>query len=290
MTLRTLLALLFMAQPKPPAPMPPAEVQRARSLERQASELQRSGRYLDAEKPLLEAIALWTQYRGADDIEVLNDTMNLAVAYRRHGDAARAVPLLERASQGLAACKDADAPELRRRAMNNLAMAYQYADRRAEARKTWESLLEQLGSAPSEERARVLDNLASLLREMGDLSHAEAYARRGYEDWRKLRGDEDVDTAVSLSVLGALESSTGRYKEARSHLEESLRITEKLRGPEHPEVAGVLEVKTGHPQAARADYERSLAISRPRLDAGHSQITDALEGLRALDAGRDAGR
>jgi tetratricopeptide (TPR) repeat protein len=162
--------------------MPPAETERARSFERQASELQRSGRYLDAEKPLLAAIALWTKYRGADDIEVLNDTMNLAVAYRRHGDAARAVPLLERTSQGLAACKDADAPALRRRAMNNLAVAYQHTGRLAEARRTWESLLGLLGSAPSEERARVLDNLASLLREVGDLSRAEAYARRGYED------------------------------------------------------------------------------------------------------------
>jgi hypothetical protein len=82
---------------------------------------------------------------------------------------------------------------------------------------------------------------------------------------------------VSLAVLGALETSKGRYQEARSHLEQSLRITEKLRGREHPEVGGVLnllavlEVKTGHPAAARADHERSLAISRPRLDAGHPQ-------------------
>lgn len=250
---------------------------------------------MDAEKPLLEAIALWTRYRGADDIEVLNDTMNLAVAYRRYGDAERAVPLLERASRGLAACKDPDAPALRRKAMNNLATAYQHAGRPPEARKTWEALVELMGDTPSEERARVFDNLASLLRDLGDLSRAEVYARRGHEDWLKLRGEEDVDTAVSLALLGALETSKGSFKEARRHLEASLRITEKLRGREHPEVGAVLnllavlEVRTGNPGAARADYERSLAISRPLLDAKHHQITEALEGLQALETARDAG-
>ena len=116
--------------------MPAAGVDRARALERQASELQRAGRYLEAEKPLLDAIALWTQYRGANDIEVLNDTMNLAVAYRRHGDAERAVPLLERVSKGLATCSDPDAPELRRKALNNLAAAYRYSNRSKAASRT----------------------------------------------------------------------------------------------------------------------------------------------------------
>ena len=72
------------------------EIAKARDIERQASIAQREGRFADAERLLGEAIAIWTRLRGPDDVEVLNDQMNLAVAYRRWGEAARAVPLLER--------------------------------------------------------------------------------------------------------------------------------------------------------------------------------------------------
>ena len=157
MPLTAIAAILLTATPRPPLAMPKAEVERARQLEQQASELQRAGRYMDAERPLLDAIALWTSYHGPDDIEVLNDTMNLAVAYRRHGATERAVPLLERASKGFATCADPDAPALRRKALNNLAAAYRFANKSQEARSTWEALL--IGPGPQLKNGRVLTTL-----------------------------------------------------------------------------------------------------------------------------------
>ncbi|MCE9667763.1 tetratricopeptide repeat protein [Myxococcus stipitatus] len=222
--------------------------------------------------------------------------MNLAVAYRRHGAPERGIPLLEKAVEGLAACADPDAPELRRKALNNLATAYHYADRLQEARKTYEALLALLDEqSPSEERARVLDNFAALLLDQRDGPGAKAHARKGYAEWLALRGEDDLDTAVSLSTLGAIESAMGEQKEARRHLEQSLRTSEKLLGRDHPNIGAVLnllavvEVRSGNPAAARALYERSLVISRARLSPEHSQIKDALQGLQSLAPAPDAG-
>ena len=67
---------------------PEKDVCRARELEARASELQRSGKYKDAEEPLKAALSIWTKHYGPNHIEVLNDEMNLAVSYRRRGDAA----------------------------------------------------------------------------------------------------------------------------------------------------------------------------------------------------------
>lgn len=116
------------------AAMPPEEVARARELETQARDFQAAGQYSEAEKPLLQAIELWTRHYGPEHIEVLNDEMNLGVSYRRRGEAERGIPLLEHAAEGLKRSSDPDATELYRRALNNLAIAYNASGRREEAR------------------------------------------------------------------------------------------------------------------------------------------------------------
>lgn len=301
MVIATALAVLLMgAAPNPtvPAkPMPKAEQARARRLEQHAANLQSAGRYLDAEKPLKEAIALWTKFRGPDDIEVLNDTMNLAVAYRRHGDAARAIPLLEKATTGLAACTDPDAPALRRKAQNNLAAAFQHAGRLQEARTTWLKLVELTAEGPvTEERARLLDNLAALTLELGDVTAAETECRRGHAAWRALRGDQDVDTAISLATLGTVELAKGDLAAAKRDLKQALGVVETLLGKEHPTVGGVLnslgvvEWRAGNVAEARALFQRSVAIGRKHLSPSHPQVQEALEALKVIDAAPDSGR
>ena len=100
------------------------DIAQARELERQASQAQREGRYADADAPLEAAIEMWTRLRGPDDVEVLNCQMNLAVAYRRRAEAARAIPLLERVVALLPHSQDPDVPALLITARNNLATAH----------------------------------------------------------------------------------------------------------------------------------------------------------------------
>src|SRR5262245_54801808 len=102
---------------------------RANALKDEAATLQRAGCYVDAERPLLEAIALWTAARGPDDLEVLASEMNLAVSYRRRGEPERAIPILDRVVSML---KDISSPEedqVYRLAVNNLAAAFRATHR-----------------------------------------------------------------------------------------------------------------------------------------------------------------
>ncbi|NMO23004.1 tetratricopeptide repeat protein [Pyxidicoccus fallax] len=276
------LSLLLAASPQ-------EDAGRARELEARASQLQRAGKYHEAEQPLLEAIALWKRLGGPEHIEVLNDEMNLAVSYRRRGDARKAIPLLSRVVASLGKSKDPDAPELHRKALNNLAAAYKAEQRYDEARVTLErclSLLEATG--PSVERARVLDNLASILLDAGKVDAAEPYARRGYSEWRAVRGEQDVDVAISMSVLGGVRMRQKKYAEARTLLEDSLRMNEALRGKDHVELGatlnllGELETRAGRLDAAQQHYERTLALSERALTAEHPYVKDAREGLATV--------
>jgi tetratricopeptide (TPR) repeat protein len=289
---RWLVAALCLAQA-------PAEVDAARKLERDAAELQRAGRFAEAEKPLVDAVALWTRLRGPDDVEVLADTLSLALAHRRRGDAAGAVPLLQRVVDGAARCRDPEAPRMRRRAVSDLALAQQLSGHPREARATWEGLLRQLGGDElAEDRARVLDNLASLLADTGDLAGAESYARQGYAAWRALRGEgDDMDAAISGSILGRVQTLRGETKEARRLLEEALRVHQDVGGADNPNVSatlnllGALEAREGHRAAAVADYQRSLGLCRKLgLDPRHRLVVEAENGLKALGAAPDAGR
>jgi len=281
---------------EPPA-MPQAQIDAAKKLEEEGHELNRLGRYADAEKQFQAAHALWTKYRGPDDVDALNTLSNLAVMKRRKGDAQGAITLLEKAVDGLGRCKDPSAPQLRRDTVNNLATAYKYAGRAKQAQATWEGLLQQLqkvgGDEVAEEKARVLDNLATLLLDdVNDVAGAEKYARQGYAAWKAIRGDaEDPDLAISGSILGAVATRKGDLKEARRFLEQALRIHEKFAGADSPNVAATLnllsdlEIAAGRFDAARADLVRSLEICRKlKLDPRHYLVVQAQNGLKKLGA------
>lgn len=267
-----------------------ADATTARALEKEASTAQREGRFADAEKPLLAAIAIWTALRGPDDVEVLNDEMNLAVSYRRRGEAARAVPLLERVVQKLPASGDPDVPALLVTARNNLATTYRSLGRFALARKTWEACLVALDASPIDtphpDRARVLDNLAVVLRDMRDFTASEARARRGLAEWRALVGEEHTDTATAKSAVGAALLEQDKLDDATPFLVEALRTQEKV-GHELAISAtltlfGALVLKRGDRAGAREEFERALGLARKHLPDEHPEVRELLQSLRAL--------
>jgi tetratricopeptide (TPR) repeat protein len=268
------------------------EIAKARDIERQASIAQREGRFADAERLLGEAIAIWTRLRGPDDVEVLNDQMNLAVAYRRWGEAARAVPLLERVVAMLPKTNDPDVPQLLLMAQNNLAAAYRGVQKLSLARQTWEHCLTDLdaalGDQPHADRARVLDNLATLVRDLGDFARSEALAHRGLLEWRAIRGDDDPDVATSKATLGAALMEQGKLDEAEPLFEDAVRTFEsagaKLAAASTLTLIGALAAKRGNRERALACFERSLDLSRKFFPDTHPEIQELLRSIATLNA------
>jgi tetratricopeptide (TPR) repeat protein len=222
---------------------------RIEKLALQARELQAAGKYAEAE-PLLTVISLAKLVHGENHPEVLRAEMNLAVSYRRRGDTALSLPILERVSDELSHhLADPEGAYLYRTALNNLAASLRWTGNLGKARAALEfclSLIElalPLGdeTAP-EEHARVLDNLADVLIQQGELEAAEPYARRGVSEWRELRGDDAVEVAFPTSHLGLILMRRGQLAEARELLERSLQLLEKHLGTDHPTVGEMLNL------------------------------------------------
>jgi tetratricopeptide (TPR) repeat protein len=268
------------------------DIAKARELEGRASKAQREGRYADADAPLEEPIAIWTRLRGPDDVEVLNDQMNLAVAYRCHGEAARGIPLLERVVALLPRSPDPDVPALTITARNDLATAYRSAGHLSRARQVWETCLAAMdsvhGSAPHPERGRVLENLAVVLRDLRDFQASESYARRGLSEWRALRGENDLDTAASKSALGAALLEQGKLDEAQLVLDDAMRTIEstghELAVATTLTLVGALAARRGDRERARDSFRRALALTRKFYPDTHPEVVELLRSLAVLGA------
>lgn len=275
--------------------------ERIEKLAHEAHELQRSGEYARAEEPLQMVVSLSKLLHGASHMETLRAEMNLAVSYRRRGDAALSLPILERVTAGL--CGQIGDPEgayLYRMALNNLAASLRWTGDLAKARASLELCLSMVELAlpldpdAREEQARVLDNLADVLVQQGDLSAAEEHAGRGLAAWLELRGEQDLDVGISMSHLGGIYLRRGNLTAARAFLERSLQLIESIAGPDHPTVGGslnllgALELSAGNLDVARERYTRSVTLGRQRLTEDHPQVVEALEGLAEIERLRGA--
>jgi tetratricopeptide (TPR) repeat protein len=269
-------------------------IAKARALEAKASDLQEAGRFTEAEEPLSAAIGMWKLLQGPKGPDTLAAEMNLAVSYRRRGDAKLALPIFQRVTEELS--NHLEVPEARRRcriALNNQAAAYRDVGELAGAAATLQICISLLDLAdPGDEidieRARVFDNLADVLRLQNQLEEAEAYARKALGLWVGLRGEDDLDVAISLNQLGAILVRRGELAEAREPLERALRLMEAHCGPDHPDVGlalhgvATLELLSGDVPAARALATRALQIGRERLREDHPLVQAALETLALI--------
>ncbi len=100
---------------------------------------------------------------------------------------------------------------------------------------------------------------------------------------RELHG-QPLLRARLLDTLGGIHTSLGFYDEARPLLAEALAIRERLRGPEHPEVAetlvrlGALARLSGQGDAVPL-FRRALAIREARLGPESPEVAEALNDL-----------
>ena len=82
--------------------------------------------------------------------------------------------------------------------------------------------------------AASLNNLGTLLQDMGDLAGARPYYERALTIKEKALGPDHPDTALSLNNLGYLLQAMGNLAEARPYYERALAIKEAKLGTNHP--------------------------------------------------------
>ncbi|MCA9710519.1 MAG: serine/threonine protein kinase, partial [Myxococcales bacterium] len=133
--------------------------------------------------------------------------------------------------------------------------------------------------------------LARIHNELGNVAyHHERLddARREYEAALELwRGDHQLAPAAvtSLTNLGNVHDIQGQTEQARARYEEALALSERLDGPDHPQVAlvlvnlGLLLERVGEDAEARRVHARALQIRERALGAEHPALANPLLGV-----------
>lgn len=131
------------------------------------------------------------------------------------------------------------------------------------------------------------NNLGLLYADMGQASKALPLLERALRNTRKISpGSERVST--SLLNLASVYQDLGSFRKAESLSLESLRLAEKLYGPDHKELVnfvnnlGQLYKEMGRYKKARTMLERALEISRKGFGLKHSKTSACLTNLGAL--------
>ena len=161
----------------------------------------------------------------------------------------------------------------------------------AEARPLYERALainERVLGPEHPGTAMSLNNLASLLRNQGELASARSLFERALMISEKVQGPEHPDTATSINSLAHLLQEQGDLAAARPLLERALAIREKVLGPEDAftgtslnNLANLLQVQ-GELTAARPLYERALAIQTKTHGSEHPNTNVTRGNLAAL--------
>jgi CHAT domain-containing protein/Tfp pilus assembly protein PilF len=226
----------------------------AARLREKALSLQQAGKYDEALKLALGALALEENDSKANPSDVANSLLLAAEIYLDQGNNLNAEPLLERAL----------------------------------------SIREQTFGNEHPDVAVVLNDLALLCIRKGESWRAETFYRRALGIREKTLNPDHPDLALSLNNLAVLYDRRGEFWKAEPLYERALAIREKVLGQEHPHVAlslanlAGLYAKMDNPVKAEGLYQRALTIREKILGAGHPQIATLLNSLAILKDDRGA--
>jgi CHAT domain-containing protein/Tfp pilus assembly protein PilF len=216
----------------------------------------------------------------------------LAAAHRTLGDLARADSLFGCA---LALTPESDARG-RSRLHNGLGMVRQEEARFAEAQDQFEQAVAAARASGTDPAglASYLNNLGTLLLDVGDYEEAAGIFGESLELQRKVHGEEHPHTVGTLVNLADAMYRQGRLEQSRALHEQALPLREKLFGPESPEVTASLRklaevlIDLGDAERAVQLAARAEAVRLDRLGSEHFDVPGAmLTHARALRARGD---
>ncbi|HTE52725.1 MAG TPA: tetratricopeptide repeat protein [Kofleriaceae bacterium] len=149
------------------------------------------------------------------------------------------------------------------------------------------AIREKIYGVASGEVAEVLRDLASTLRELGQLDEARTRAQRALDIVGRIYGVKHRQYGLALTELGNVLTARGEYEQARRVYQQTLDLGYEVLTPGHPLLAigmvnlGNVELLAGEPAKAIAHYEKALAVETAALGEDHLQVAASLMNLGA---------
>jgi len=136
--------------------------------------------------------------------------------------------------------------------------------------------------------ATSLNNIGSVLNDLGDFNGAREYYERALAIDEAAYGPNHPKVAIRLNNIGGVFRALGDLQKAREYYERALAIDEAAYEPNHPDVAirlsnigGVFRA-LGDLQKAREYYERALAIDEAALGPNHPNVAIRLNNIGSV--------
>jgi tetratricopeptide (TPR) repeat protein len=136
-----------------------------------------------------------------------------------------------------------------------------------------------------EEETGVLNNLAAVFWDEGNLAKAETMQREALRNYRKLVSNEHISVAACLNSLALVLRDEKKLAEAETTAREALAIRRKVLDSEHPDVAISLDSlatilrQAGKLADAEASLTNALAIRQKIMPADDIAVAKTLDDL-----------
>jgi len=234
----------------------------ASSLNNMAVLYQETARYNESEKYFDEALQVVQKQLGAESQEYAIVLNNQAILLASIGRTDQGVAKLNSAIAILEKLKKKNTRD-QVGFQSNLALLYQETGKFTEAEAIYLKLEKALGSKDPF-YAGVLNNLALLYIQMGQMDKVENFLKRSAEVYKSRFGNQNPNYAKVLNDLGNFYRMQGRYAEAEQNLTESLTIRGTALDTNHPDYVksqedlAILYWKKGDLAKANTSYKIAM--------------------------------
>lgn len=170
----------------------------------------------------------------------------------------------------------------------NLGGAYIRSERYPEAVAIYRRVIAQRERDLGLESERLIgpyNNMCLALKQMGNYTEAEFYARRSLQLVTKIRKPGHLDFASPTELLGSLADIAGDYERAIEYHRRALAIRLAQLGPDHDDTGisyyslGVLLKRKGEFNQALSELEHAYAIYSQSLGASHQSSIECLTSI-----------
>ena len=204
--------------------------------------IQTQGRYQESLPLTEEVVRLRERLLGPEHPETLLSKVNLGALYSRTGRASEAAVLLEEILEASRRVMGQEHPRTIIAAINlgSACFALKDFDRVMEILEWRYDIASRRHGENSLEVMEVLESMAAVDREQGQLEEAELKMRRVMETLRSQAGPKDNRTLGAMNNLAGVLVGQKKWDEAFSLIEEALAIRSTVFGDAHPESVRML--------------------------------------------------